>query len=103
MKNRAKQIRRTETEIRRLLNLYSKEQRTVTEFCKGHQIHKANFYNWRNKYGTQPEKKAEFIPIEFNQPPTSSELFAEIELISKGTVRLYRRVDASYVKTLLKK
>jgi Transposase. len=103
MKNPAKQIRRTESQIRALLNLYSKKKGTVMEFCKVHKIHKATFYNWRNKYDVQNEKPAAFIPVQFNQPSLASALFAEIEIASNVTVRLYQRVDASWFKTLLKR
>ena len=103
MKNQAKQIRRTESQIRALLNLYSKNNGTVVEFCKAHKIHKATFYNWRNKYDVQIEKPAAFIPVQFDQPLLSPELFAEIEIASNVTVRLYQRVDASWFKALVKR
>jgi hypothetical protein len=103
MKNPAKQIRRTESQIRTLLNLYSKKNSTVVEFCKVHKIHKATFYNWRNKYDVQIEKPAAFIPVQFDQPSLSSALFAEIEIASNIIVRLYQRVDASWFKSLLKR
>ena len=103
MKDPAKQTRRTEVQIRALLNLYDEKNSTVTEFCHLHKIHKANFYNWRNKYGIQIERPGEFIPVQFNPSVRHSELFAEIELASKVVVRLYQRVDASYFKELLKR
>jgi Transposase len=103
MKNPAKQIRRTESQIRTLLNLYSKKNGTVREFCKEHKIHKATFYNWRNKYDVQIEKPSAFIPVQFNQPASGSELFAELEFASNVTVRFYQRIDASYFKGLLKR
>ena len=102
MKNPAKQIRRTESQIRALLNLYAKNNGTVVEFCKVHKIHKATFYNWRNKYDVQIEKPAAFIPVQFDQPLLFPELFAEIEIASNVTVRLYQRVDASWFKALVK-
>jgi Transposase len=103
MKNPAKQVRRTESQIHTLLNLYSKQNCTVVEFCKVHQIHKATFYNWRNKYDVQIEKPTAFIPVQFNQPASGSELFAEMELASNVTLRFYQRIDASYFKALLKR
>jgi hypothetical protein len=103
MKNAAKQIHRTEAQIRVLLNLYSKKNGTVVEFCKVHKINKATFYAWRNKYDVQIGKPATFIPVQFDQPSLSSALFAEIEIASNVTVRLYQRVDASWFKTLLKR
>jgi hypothetical protein len=103
MKNQAKQISRTESQIRALLNLYSKKNGTVVEFCKVHKIHKATFYNWRNKYGLQNEKPTAFIPVQFDQPSSGSELFAELELAANVTIRFYQRVDASWFKALLKR
>ena len=81
----------------------SKKNGTVVEFCKVHKIHKATFYNWRNKYDVQNEKPAAFIPVQFDQPSLGSALFAEIEIASNVTVRLYQRVDASWFKALPKK
>jgi hypothetical protein len=103
MKKPAKQIRMTESQIRALLNLYSEKKGTVIEFCKEHKIHKATFYNWRNKYDVQNEKPASFIPVQFNEPSLASGLFAEMEIASNITIRLYQRVDASWFKTLLKR
>lgn len=103
MKNPAKQVRRTESQIRTLLSLYSEKNSTVLEFCKVHKIHKATFYNWRNKYDVQIEKPTAFVPVQFNQPASGSELFAEMELASNVTVRFYQRIDASYFKALLKR
>lgn len=103
MNNPAKQVRRTESQIRALLNLYSKNDGTVVEFCKAHKIHKATFYNWRNKHDVQIEKPAAFIPVQFDQPSLSPGLFAEIEIASNITVRLYQRVDASWFKALVKR
>lgn len=103
MKNQAKQIRRTESQIRSLLDLHSKNNGTVAAFCNVHKIHKATFYNWRNKYDVQIEKPAAFIPVQFEQPSLSAGLFAEIEIASNITVRLYQRVDASWFKALVKR
>jgi hypothetical protein len=102
MMNPSKQIRRTESQIRTLLNLYSKNDGTVVEFCKVHNIHKATFYNWRNKYELPIKKPAAFIPLKFDQPSLSSALFAEIEMASNITIRLYQRVDSSWLKSLIK-
>ena len=102
MKNPVKQIRRTDAQIRTLLNNFSNRNDSVIKFCKKHKIHKATFYNWRNKYGIQVEKPAEFIPVQVAEPSLTQGLFAEIELASNVTIRLYQRVDAFYFKTLLK-
>ena len=102
MKKQAKLIGRTESQIRTLLNLYSKKNGTVVEFCKVHNIHKATFYNWRNKYNVLMEKPEAFIPVQFDQPSFSSALFAEIKMASNITIRLYQRVEATWFKTLIK-
>lgn len=103
MKHFAKHIRRTEAQIRALLRLQEDNHNiTITDFCKIHKIHKANFYNWRNKYASKNENPAQFIPVHFNHEDSQPTLFAEIELSSKVTVRLFQRVDPAYFKVLLK-
>lgn len=101
MNNPPKQVRRTEKQIRVLLYLQERKNIAVIAFCKAHKIHKATFYNWRNKYGLQIEKPQQFIPVHFADPVSEAALFAEIELASKVTVRLFQRVEASYFKALL--
>lgn len=102
MNNPAKQTRRSEAEIRTLLNLCDEKNLTVVEFCHAHKIHKATYYNWRNKYGAQVDKPACFVAVQLDQGGSQSALFGEIEFASKVIVRLYHRVEASYFKTLLK-
>lgn len=101
MKKRAKQIHRTESQIRALLNLYSKSDGTVVEFCRVNKIQKGTFYAWRNKYNTLWEKPESFIPIEFDQRSLSPALFAEVEMASDITIRIYQPVDATWFKSLL--
>jgi hypothetical protein len=48
------------------------------------------------------EKPEAFIPVQFDQPSFSSALFAEIEMASNITIRLYQRVEATWFKTLIK-
>jgi len=62
MKQSIKQVRRTEKQIRSLLHLGQKYHGTVTEFCEVHKIHKATFYNWRNKYSDPTTNRASFCP-----------------------------------------
>ncbi len=102
MKHSLKRIRRSEKQIRTLLNLQEKKYTSVMEFCKAHKIHKATFYNWRNKYGPQIKQPQVFVPVQFSDNlPEATTLFAEIELATKLIVRLYQKVDASYFKALL--
>lgn len=101
MNNPSKRVRKTEKQIRDLLCLQEKNKIPVIAFCKAHKIHKSTLYNWRNKYGLQIEKPQQFIPVHFADPVSQAALFAEIELASKVTIRLFHRVEASYFKALL--
>ncbi len=100
MKDSAKPIRRSEKQIRTLLSVQDKSDIPVTAFCKAHHIHKATYYNWRNKYGSQIETAAKFIPVQLSQG-LEPVLFGEIEFPSKVMVKLYQQVDASWIKSLL--
>lgn len=100
MKYPSKPIRRSEKEIRTLLGIQEKSDLPVIAFCKAHKIHKATYYNWRNKYGSQNETVAKFIPVQLSQG-LEPVLFGEIEFPSKVMVKLYQQVDASWIKSLL--
>jgi transposase-like protein len=101
MKHSKKHKRKSEAEIREILSLQGKQDITVTAFCKTHKIHKATFYNWRDKYGVKAARAEGFIPLQFAEPVAGlSTLFAEIELPSKVMVRLFQKVDAAYFKSL---
>ena len=103
MKHSTKLNRRNEIQIRALLSLQEKQDIPVIAFCKAHKIHKATFYNWRNKYGAKPGRVQEFVPVQFAEPVTgAATLFAEIELPSKISIRLFQKVEATYFKSLLK-
>jgi hypothetical protein len=102
MKHPSKLIRRSEKQIRSLLSLQEKSDIPITAFCKTHKIHKATYYNWRNKYGAQIENTTKFIPVQLGQSGSESALFGEIEFPSKVIIRLYQKVDAPWFKTLLK-
>lgn len=101
MNHPLKYRRLSEKEIRALVSIQEKGDVPVTAFCKTHKIHKATYYNWRNKYGMQNRTAAQFIPLQLGQPESVPALFGEIELSSKVIVRLYQRVDAAWVKSLL--
>lgn len=96
-----KQFRRTEKQIRSLLYRQQNYKGTVTRFCKVHKIHKATFYNWRNKYSVEPAGEQTFVPLQFSDHLQAASLFAEVELASRITIRLFHKVDASYFKGLL--
>lgn len=101
MKHPVNSIRRSEKEIRALLSMQEKSNLPIIAFCKAHKIHKATYYNWRNKYGGQIETEAKFIPVQLSQGEPGPALFGEIEFASKVIVRLYQQVDASWLKSLL--
>lgn len=102
MKHPIKLRRKSEKQIRALLSLREKQDITVIAFCKAHKIHKATFYNWRNKYNAKPARQQEFVPVHFDEHVAgSATLFAEIELPSKVSIRLFQKIDASYFKSLL--
>ncbi len=96
-----KQVRRTEKQIRSLVYRQQNYKGTVIEFCKVYKIHKATFYNWRNKYGVEPAREQAFVPLQFSDHLQVAPLFAEIELTPEVTVRLFQKVDASWFKALL--
>ena len=101
MKHPLKAIRRSEKEIRALLSIQEKSDIPVIAFCKAHKIHKATYYNWRNKYGAQVKNDTKFVPVQFSHDRSEPVLFGEIEF-DKVIVRLYQQVDASWFKSLLK-
>lgn len=102
MKHSIKLRRWPETKIRALLCLQEKQGIAVTTFCKAHKIHKATFYNWRNKYGGNINNGQGFTSVHFAELATPAATpFAEIELPSKICIRLFHKVDASYFKSLV--
>lgn len=104
MKDHAKIRRRSEAQIRELLSLQAKSGMAVIRFCQARKIHKATFYNWRNKYSGTPEKQLEeFVPLRLAEPGYAAVAtpFAEVELSSKVCIRLFQKVEPSYFKSLL--
>jgi len=88
-----------------ILQEYDKQDSlSVTEFCKGHKIHKSTFYNWKKRYANKDivsEKPKGFLPVEVTNPsygPLSNTptLFAEV-----NGIRLYHFVSADYLKSLI--
>lgn len=99
---RQRRIQRTESEIKALLKEKETSQVSVKEFCERYDIHEATFYNWRKKYFPKPGKTDQFIPLQFSEMTSSSNLFAEIEIPEKAIVRLFQRVDPAYINILLR-
>jgi hypothetical protein len=102
MKGSKKYKRKSESEIRKILSLQEKYEGPVTAFCKAQKIHKATFYNWRDKFIVKTSRPEEFVPLQFADPVGGTQtLFAEIELPSKVLIRLFEKVDAAYFKSLI--
>lgn len=102
MKHSKKHTRKSEAEIREILSLQEKYGGTVTSFCKAQKIHKATFYNWRDKFSSTTSQPGAFVPLQFAEPVSGpGPLFAEIELPSNVLIRLFEKVDAAYFKSLL--
>jgi hypothetical protein len=98
IKQSLKHLRRSEKQIRLLLDQQQAKNLSVTSFCKAHHIHKATFYNWRNKYGPVVEEP-QFVPVQFaDELPAAP--FAEIAFSSTIVVKIYQQVDASWFKAL---
>ena len=101
MEHSIKVYRRTESQIKALLTKHEQGELTVQEFCKIQKIHRATFYNWRNKYRQEIEKHEAFIPVRLTDAAQDSSLFAEIELSVTMKVKLFHKVDSTYIKALL--
>lgn len=96
VKEPVKTLRRSEKEIRLLLERQQLNNLSVSAFCKANKIHKATFYNWRSKYGmeiTNPK----FIPVQLRDEIPGAP-FAEITFSSNIVVKIYQPVDASWFK-----
>jgi transposase-like protein len=93
-------VRRSESEIRSLLKAQAEGGIKVNEFCKAHGLSRGIFYNWRNRY-SESQKLPGFLPVQL-PPADSSTAFAEIEFTAGQILRLFREVDSSYLKALVK-
>ena len=102
MENNAKGVRkrRSDSEIRLLLEGKASNRLSIKAFCALHGIHEATYYNWPKRYNLNREQKDRFISVRFKDLSSES-VFAEIEIPGKGTLRLYEQVDSSWFKPLL--
>lgn len=98
MSNPVKQQRHSEKQIRLWLEQQQAKNLSVTAFCKAHNIHKATFYNWRNKYGLVV-KEPQFVPVQFADESAAMP-FAEIAFRSQIVVKIFQQVDAGWFKPL---
>lgn len=101
MTDTAKHKRYSKGEILEKLRLQETSTSTVTEFCKAHHIHKATFYNWRNRFSLEIGEQPQFIPLHFSEQTFAEKLFAEIQFSSAVRVKLFQQVEASYFKALI--
>jgi transposase-like protein len=99
--NKLMRVRRSESEIKSLLKEQSGSNMNVNEFCSTHQISRALFYNWRNKY-SHLKKEAGFVPVQLSDDVQAQSIFAEIEFSQRLSIRLFRHVDPAYLRALLK-
>lgn len=101
MKHPVKRKRRSEKQIRLLLQHQEEKNLSVTAFCKAHKIHKATFYNWRNKFGLEMKQPQEFVRVQLSDNLTEAAApFAEIAFSSKVVVKIFQQVDACWFKAL---
>ena len=98
--NKPVKMRRTESEISGLMDIFDKGGMRVKDFCELHNISDATFYNWRKKY--PPVKTApsegfiEIIPSLPARDLPEERLFAKV-----GEIYLYQPVGPDYLKSLL--
>ena len=93
-----KRSRRTSSEIKELLELFSQSGMSAKDFCMLHSISEAGFYKWRSRYvNKQAVRENNFVLLqETPEVKNGSILFAEV----KG-IRIYQAVTASYLKELI--
>ena len=93
---------RSEKEIFQAIEEFGRRgNMTLTEFVERHQISKATFYNWRKRYHAKilvRNNHQKFIPIKTTDDMEAG-VFAEVK---DNVIRFYQRVEASYLKELLK-
>ena len=90
--------RRTASEIKALLRQQEDSNMTIKAFCNRKGLIEQTFYKWRKRYDPINEKQEGFIPIQLSEPANS--IFAEIEWPEKLIIRVFRKVDADYLKAL---
>lgn len=101
---RSPRIRRSNQQILDLLCDYEKGGVSVKEFCSIHNISTGTFYKWQSRYkskreqDSKPAAQAGFANLTIipSAGHVNTSLFAEV-----NGIKIYQRVDASYLKALL--
>ena len=101
-------IKRTEQDIRNLLAEHGRQDSTVKEFCKLHDVREWAFYAWKKKYGSPVEKDHQpgFVALQVQEtehPENTAEniLFAEVVDEKGRCIRIFKQVAPSYLQALL--
>jgi hypothetical protein len=92
----------TEQEIRGLLTEYGRQNSTVKEFCKLHDVREWAFYAWKKKYELTVKKDSGepgFVALQVQE--TEDVLFAEVVDEKGRCIRIFKQVDPSYLQALL--
>lgn len=119
----SKRVFRKKREVVKLLEQQHSSLMTIAKFCKLHNLSAGTFYKWKRKYGDDTPKgeslsnrtikprstalhhpfsdnKKKFVPLLI--PSETSRMSAEDSLFAEvGGIRIYQRVDASFLKSLL--
>ena len=84
--------------ILNILSAHRESGLSIKSFCEANNIAAASFHNWKKKYSIVKKVRPKgFTSLQIvPSPPAETTLFAEV----KG-IRIYQRVDATYLKQLL--
>lgn len=101
--------KRTEQEIHDLLTEFGRQNITVKEFCKLHDIREWAFYAWKKKYGSTSKKDSYepgFVALQVQETEdtemgAADVLFAEVVDEKGRCIRIFKQVAASYLQALL--
>jgi len=100
---------RTEQEIIKLLNKYSRGDISAINFCKKHDIVEGTLYAWKKKYHHKinlSDKSIGFVPLTISEPEQSGNreecvLFAEVVVENGKSIKLFQQMPAAYLKELI--
>ena len=99
----------TEQEIHGLLAEYGRQNGTVKEFCKLHDVREWAFYAWKKKYGLTIKKdtcEPGFVALQVQETEdtemgAADVLFAEVVDEKGRCIRIFKQVAPSYLQALL--